>query len=372
MEEIKLKEEREEIKDIAYYKEQCKTLKEEISRLKSKEDENKNNDKKKKKEIKIPFRKIEDEAFLISDEYKMASMCVTSCDGELNPPFISSKGIKYLKSNYNANELDIYIDTYAKCGTTVGVKMVYKILEAFNKISAGSNKQKLNDPWNAVPWIEVDVSQQLIDSKSPNDFLSFIDNSNKNKLPRIWKTHQPFNNFPAHKLGDNSKIIHIIRNPKDVVCSYYDFFRQEPMVNYKGSFNTLFDWFCDGSVVHSSIFEFELNWIRAQKKNGGTLTDKQLLIISYEDIVRKPMEIIKKVSDFLGYAMNQKQIENVAEAIGFERSKKEAQQNSDIAVIVNKGKIGRWKSILTKQQSDRIDRIIAARLKDTGIPFVFE
>ena len=91
------------------------------------EDEKK--DDAKKKEIKIPFKKIEDEAYLIKEGDKEASMCVTSCNGELNPPFISAKGINYLKKNFNSNELDIFVDTYAKCGTTVGIKMVYKILE---------------------------------------------------------------------------------------------------------------------------------------------------------------------------------------------------------------------------------------------------
>ena len=250
--------------------------------------------------------------------------------------------------------------------------MIYKILEANGKITAGSNKDKLNDPWNAVPWIEVDVSQQLLASKSPNDFLSFVEASNKDKTPRLWKTHAPFINFPAAKIGENTKILHIIRNPKDVVCSYYDFFRQEPLVAYKGSVNTLFDWYCDGSVVHSSIFDFELNWFRAQRDK--VLSDKQLLIISYEDIVMKPLEIIKKVSDWLGYPMGDDKIKGIAEAISFKKSKEEAQTQgrSDIAVIVNKGKIGRWKTILTEQQSARMDRIMAARLKDSGIEFTFE
>merc|ERR1712039_301936 len=236
-------------------------------------------------------------------------------------------------------------------------------------ISAGSNSAKLNDPWNAVPWIEVDVSQQLLASKSPDDFLSFLAESDKAKTPRIWKTHAPFVNFPG-KIGAKTKILHIIRNPKDVLCSYYDFFRKEPMVNYQGSFNTLFDWFCDGCVVHNSIFEFELNWFRAQR--NAILNDEQLLIIAYEDLVRKPMEIIGKVSKWLGYDMDEKQIGNIAEAISFKKSKEEAQKSSDIAVIVNKGKIGRWKDNLTQQQSDRMDRIMNGRLKDSGIEFIFE
>eukprot|EP01084_Bolivina_argentea_P274924 468729_1 len=362
---------------IKYYQTQCKHLKSELSKLRhqfglqeNQPSESDTRNYKHKQKPKIPFKKIIDEAYLIRDNTNKASMCVTNCDGELNPPFISAKGINYLKSNFISNDLDIFVDTYAKCGTTVGIKMVYKILEAKNKISAGSNKNKLNDPWNAVPWIEVDVSQQLLTSNIPNTFLSFIEKSNKNKTYRIWKSHQPFNNFPTKKIGKNTKIIHIIRNPKDVICSYYDFFSKEPLVNYNGSFNTLFNWFCDGTVVHSSIFDFELNWFRVKK--NGILNDKQLLILSYEDIVRKPNEIINKVAMFLGYNLNKKEIDNIAYEISFKKSKMDAQKNSDIPVIVNKGKIGRWKNILTEKQSERIDRIIDARLKDSGIKFIFE
>jgi len=323
---------------------------------------------KKKKEIKIPFVKIEDEAFLITGR-NGESMCVTACDGELNPPFISAKGINWLKNNFDSTELDIFVDTYAKCGTTVAIKMIYKILEAEGQMSPP--KASLNSPWTAVPWIEVEASQQLVNSPSPNDFLSLIEHTAKSKTRRIWKSHQPVNNLPVRKLGAGSKVLHVIRNPKDVVCSYYDFFRQEPMVNYKGSFDTLFDWFCDGSLVHSSFFEFELNWQRALR--SGRLSGEQLLIVEYEDIVRKPKEVIVKVAKWLGFpGFAEAKVESVAEAISFAKSKKEAQANSDIAVIVNKGKIGRWKGILSQEQSERMDRIANARLKDSGIHFTYE
>ena len=235
------------------------------------------------------------------------------------------------------------------------------------------NTSNLNSPWTAVPWIEVDVSQQLLNAKSPNDFLSFIEHANKLKQTRIWKTHAPFCNFPSKNISPKTKILHIIRNPKDVICSYFDFFKKEPLVNYKGSFNTLFDWFCEGTVVHSSFFDFELNWFRAL--NNGILTKQQLLIISYEDINRKPAEVIKKVGNFLGYKLNEDKINKIAEAISFKKSKEEARKQSDMHVIVNKGKIGRWKDILTNEQSERLDRICKARLKDSipdGIKFVYE
>ena len=126
-------------KGVDFYRAECERLQQEVLKLRGqlelsggvaeetveeiKTDEDEDEEEKPKKEIKIPFVKIEDEAFLIEGR-NGESMCVTACDGELNPPFISAKGINWLKGNFDSNELDIFVDTYAKCGTTVACKMV--------------------------------------------------------------------------------------------------------------------------------------------------------------------------------------------------------------------------------------------------------
>ena len=271
--------------------------------------EKKKDKKKPEEKIDLPFKLIENEAVLISEKGKDATMRVTICNGESNPPFISAKGINWLKNNFITNEKDIFVDTYAKCGTTLCIKLVYQIYKSIGKICDGASAEDMSDPWNAVPWIEVDVSQELVNNNNnkPNKFIKYINESNnrKNNI-RIWKSHAPWVNFPAKNINNNSKIIHVTRNPKDVVCSYFNFFQKEPFVEYKGDFNTLFEWFCDGSVVHSNFWDFELAWYRASQKN-----DKQILWITFEEIVRIPHVAIKKVANFLNVELNDNQINNV-------------------------------------------------------------
>ena len=84
---------------------------------------------------------IEDEAYVIRDKWTNATMTVTVCNGEANPPFISAKGINYLKNNFNTNEKDVFVDTYAKCGTTLCIHLVYQIFSRVGIQCSGASKE---------------------------------------------------------------------------------------------------------------------------------------------------------------------------------------------------------------------------------------
>jgi len=324
-----------------------------------------------KEEAKIPFLLIKDEAFDITEKDRDAKMTVTICDGETNPPFISAKGINWLKNNFNSTQYDIFVDTYAKCGTTLTIHMVYQIyVVGLNITPYGASKEDMSDPWNAVPWIDAECSQQLLTDEKPTKLLQFIEESNKLQLPRIWKTHAPWVNLPVHTIDEKSKIIHVTRNPKDVICSYYSFFKKEPLVKYKGDFDTMFDWFCDGSVVHSNYFEFELSWWRAAKQSKYK---NQILWLSFEDIVRFPEKQIQLVADFLKITLTQQQIAKISEDISFESMKEQASKKSEsgAAILMNQGQIGRWRKMLSEKQSARIDRIVNSRFANSGLEFYY-
>ena len=112
-------------------------------------------------------------------------MRVTSVNGELNPPFISQKGVDYLQNNFDTNGLgkpnkkqinfqkhpnlgffpiffhpsiviklffflDIFVDSYAKCGTTLMIHVIYQILKHAKVPMAGASEQDMADPWTAV------------------------------------------------------------------------------------------------------------------------------------------------------------------------------------------------------------------------------
>lgn len=84
-------------------------------------------EKKEEKKLDCPFVTIDDEMYQIKQDGINASMNVTSYEGELLPPFLSAKGIKWLNDNFKTNDRDIFIDTYAKSGTTLTIKLVHQV-----------------------------------------------------------------------------------------------------------------------------------------------------------------------------------------------------------------------------------------------------
>ncbi len=93
------------------------------------DDSKEQNGKKQRKKPKLdcPFVTIDDEMYQIKEDGVNASMNVTSYEGELLPPFLSAKGISWLNENFRTNKLDIFIDTFAKSGTTLTIKLVHQV-----------------------------------------------------------------------------------------------------------------------------------------------------------------------------------------------------------------------------------------------------
>eukprot|EP01084_Bolivina_argentea_P320616 556310_1 len=328
--------------------------------------DNKSNNDNKSKEP--PFVTIKNEVYQIKEYGNTSTMNVTSFNGELLPPFISSVGLNWINNNYKTNNFDIFVDTYAKSGTTLTLKLVALILKANNEEIADVDIKNMSCPWDAVPWIEARVSQELFkDNKSvPDKFLKLIENSNKYKQRRLWKSHMSYNNLLQNIGGNDEKIIHCLRNPKSVFCSYFDFFQKEPFVDYRGDIDTLFEWFCDGTVIHSNYWNHEIEWFKISKLN------KNVLLILFEDIVKKPVESIEKVAQFLNIELDQQQIEYIKKQISFKKMKQDANKSKGADILMNKGGIARWKNVLTLRQSARIDRITAIKFHDFNIQMTYE
>ena len=272
---------------------------------------------------------------------KRTTMTVSICNGEPSPPFISPRGINWLKNNYVTTSKDVYVNSYAKCGTTLCINLVYLIYDAIGVTCDGClSKDKMSDPLQAVPWPEAKVSQELyhlemeyininsnnsmsdkVQGLKPIKWIKYINDSNKNKNSvRLFKTHAPWCNFPAKKINNGTKIIHITRNPKDVMCSYFNFFRQEPFVKYNGDFNTLFNWFCEGSVIFANFWQFELDWWRIYTNNNNNhnnnnnnygCNNDQIFWITFEEILTMPHSCINNLATFLGVSLTETQIAKV-------------------------------------------------------------
>lgn len=68
--------------------------------------------------------------------------------------------------------------------------------------------------------------------------------------PRFIKTHLPLSLMPPSVFQENSKIIYVARNPKDVAISYYHLNRLYKTQGYIGNFECYWNIFEKGLSTH--------------------------------------------------------------------------------------------------------------------------
>jgi hypothetical protein len=108
--------------------------------------------------------------------------------------------------------------------------------------------------------------------------------------PRFIKSHQYFH--PRYQ-----KVVYIVRDPRDVVLSYYDFDRKYrhiedayPLASYVGDFVA-------GRMISASWGTWRENvgsWISARGGNPG------FLLLRYEDMIADPLNQASRLATFLG------------------------------------------------------------------------
>lgn len=127
--------------------------------------------------------------------------------------------------------------------------------------------------------------------------------------PRVIKSHQYFD----HRYR---KLIYIVRDPRDVALSYYDFQRKYrqiedgyPLSQYVSDFVgarlSSADWGTWGENVGS--------WIAARQKHAG------FLLLRYEDMIVDTERELVKIAAFLGIEPNRQLLANTIDRSSAER-----------------------------------------------------
>ena len=105
---------------------------------------------------------------------------------------------------------------WLKSGTTWTQEMVWCINNDYNFEAAKSARLK-----KRVPFLEADTVFEHVKPAEENGTVKeMLPTILLRKSPRIFKSHLPFYALPPSILG-NCKVVICLRNPKDVVVSYY-------------------------------------------------------------------------------------------------------------------------------------------------------
>lgn len=255
-------------------------------------------------------------------------------------------GLKYV-----AQPRDLFVATYPKCGTTWMQHIVYLILHRGKPLQP---HQRLDQEFSHLEEIGAEYCERLgLTPDWPDGAKGY----------RLIKTHLYYSMTPYNP---RAKYIHVVRNPKDCVVSFFHHTRGfENLYRFaNGSFDVYFDLFAKGEVDFGDYFIHLRSWLDHRM-------DENVLFITYEEMRAKPKEAILQVARFLDpeglqyekelQAKDGAILNEVLEHSSLQKMKGDPQRWSSErgeqhTPFVRKGNVGGWMELLKTHQICILDQ----------------
>jgi hypothetical protein len=183
--------------------------------------------------------------------------------------------------------------------------------------------------------------------------------------PRLIKSHEYFD--PRYK-----RVIYIVRDPRDVVTSYYYFLLKQGFIADGYPFDTFIRRFVEGDVdpEFASWGENVVSWVASRGGQSG------FLLLKYEDIKVNPVQELAKVGDFLGIPHDSANLTRAVKLSSADRMRELEQRDEDQWIgtrakrkdirFVRTAITGGWRSSLSEDNVARIENAWAPIMKTLG------
>ncbi|XP_053378999.1 amine sulfotransferase-like [Mercenaria mercenaria] len=193
------------------------------------------------------------------------------------------------------------------------------------------------------------------------------------KSPRMIKSHLHHFLLPEQLQNGKGRIIYLVRNPKDVVTSFYNFMADQ-LVEGDRVFENFFDGFVNGT-------EFACPWPRHVLEYWSRRDDPNVPFFRFEDVVKDKPAAIRRIADLLGRTLTEEDVTKIADHCLVDNMRVNDKVNfsywKDIRYVnenakgahINKGEPGAWHAVLTQEQSARIDEMMH-ELDGSGLEIV--
>ncbi|GAB1611067.1 sulfotransferase 4A1-like [Argonauta hians] len=198
-----------------------------------------------------------------------------------------------------------------------------------------------------------------------------------NPGPRLIKTHLPFHLLPEQLMTVKPKIIYVVRNPKDILISYYHFLKMLEPLKFVGTFEEFCDRFTKDKVYYSPWGPHVRKAVELNQEHDN------LLIVQYEDLHKDLAGQVRRIADFLGRELTESQVECVTHRSQFGSMSNNPSVNyswwDNLGIrdqtqtkFLRKGKVGDWKNFLSPFFSRRVEKMVRDNLSDVEYDFTFQ
>ncbi|XP_077342484.1 sulfotransferase 6B1-like [Lithobates pipiens] len=264
---------------------------------------------------------------LQSTEKTSAEDLLFNYKGILYPSTICSKEMFEALETFEARDDDLLIVTYPKCGTNWVIQILHEV------VSMIQNQ-------------EVVLDQPMIEFGNPQ----MLERLKERPSPRIMSSHLKFQVIPKSFIEKKTKILMVIRNPKDAAISFFNFYKSMPALPTYESWNLFFKDFIHGNVCYGSYFDYIVEW-------NKHVDDKKVMAVSFEDMKTDFPTQLKKISEFFELPLTEEQICTVQSRTSFTSMKEKSEDTHGKLgdAFFRKGQIGDWKNLFTEEQSKEVD-----------------
>ncbi|XP_069132733.1 sulfotransferase 1A1-like [Argopecten irradians] len=285
-------------------------------------------------------------------------------DGCMLPKFppLMANAEKHMEAirNFDSKESDILLCTYAKAGTHWVHEITSMILQGEAKYATG---HKIN---------------------------AMLENADLDKLKdmpsiRFINTHLPLRLIPKKHVENGYKIIHVSRNPKDVMVSFYNHAKNDPVTggsdDFPGTWSDFIHDMCENRHnFYDGVVKYELAWEKAEK--AKTVTNVHSVF--YEDLKKHPVAEITRLAAFLDKDLSSETIQGIADKCSFKNladATTSGKKGEDILPLLSKdktnfifrkGTTGDWKNWFTVAQNEMFDEMLEREFKGSDLKYTYE
>uniref|UniRef100_A0ACB8EM79 Uncharacterized protein n=1 Tax=Sphaerodactylus townsendi TaxID=933632 RepID=A0ACB8EM79_9SAUR len=211
--------------------------------------------------------------------------------------------INQVENEFQILDDDIINVTYPKSGTVWMAEILALILKKGDPTWTHNSVV-----WDRSPWLETDDGLQVALKYPP---------------PRLMNSHVPFQFFPKNFLQTKAKVIYVMRNPKDVLVSFYYFSSFIKSLKTPGSLQEFLEKFLSGNVVYGSWFDHVKSWMGLKGKPN-------FFYITYEELQQDLRGSVEKICQFLGKELSSQQMDSVVEHASFQKMKENKMSNFSV------------------------------------------